>query len=110
MAGENYYTRAGSKSNCRSLHGAGDGTASVTAGRRGARLARQRRDDAGRPGDVQPGRALERPNDRPINNARGSRPHRGCGKKMNDVTRILHSIESGDPKAADQLLPLVYEE
>ena len=29
---------------------------------------------------------------------------------MNDVTRILHSIKAGDPKATDQLLPLVYEE
>jgi len=29
---------------------------------------------------------------------------------MNDVTRILSAIEQGDPQAADQLLPLVYEE
>ena len=29
---------------------------------------------------------------------------------MNDVTRILSSIEHGDPKAAEQLLPLVYDE
>jgi RNA polymerase sigma factor (TIGR02999 family) len=29
---------------------------------------------------------------------------------MSDVTRILSQIESGDPQAADQLLPLVYEE
>src|SRR6188472_1655943 len=29
---------------------------------------------------------------------------------MSDITRILHSIQCGDPKAADQLLPLVYEE
>ena len=29
---------------------------------------------------------------------------------MTDVTRILHSVESGDAKAADQLLPLVYDE
>ena len=29
---------------------------------------------------------------------------------MNDVTRILSAIEHGDPKAAEQLLPLVYEE
>ena len=29
---------------------------------------------------------------------------------MSDVTRILESIEHGDPKAADRLLPLVYEE
>ena len=29
---------------------------------------------------------------------------------MSDVTRILESIEHGDPKAADELLPLVYDE
>ena len=29
---------------------------------------------------------------------------------MSDVTRILHAAQSGDPTAADQLLPLVYEE
>src|SRR5262245_32153882 len=29
---------------------------------------------------------------------------------MNDVTLILSQIESGDPSAADELLPLVYEE
>jgi RNA polymerase sigma factor (TIGR02999 family) len=29
---------------------------------------------------------------------------------MNDVTQILSKIESGDPSAANQLLPLVYEE
>src|SRR6187401_2927387 len=29
---------------------------------------------------------------------------------MNDVTRILSAIEGGDPRAAEQLLPLVYEE
>src|SRR4051794_60149 len=29
---------------------------------------------------------------------------------MNDVTRILAAIEHGDPKAAEQLLPLVYDE
>ena len=29
---------------------------------------------------------------------------------MTDVTRILTQIESGDPSAAEQLLPLVYEE
>jgi RNA polymerase sigma factor (TIGR02999 family) len=30
--------------------------------------------------------------------------------RMSDVTRILESIEHGDPKAADELLPLVYGE
>ncbi len=29
---------------------------------------------------------------------------------MSDLTRILDSIEHGDPNAADELLPLVYEE
>jgi RNA polymerase sigma factor (TIGR02999 family) len=29
---------------------------------------------------------------------------------MNDVTHILSAIERGDPNAADQLLPLVYDE
>jgi RNA polymerase sigma factor (TIGR02999 family) len=29
---------------------------------------------------------------------------------MNDVTRILSAIERGDPSAADQLLPIVYDE
>jgi hypothetical protein len=29
---------------------------------------------------------------------------------MTDVTQILSQIESGDPKAAEQLLPLVYDE
>jgi RNA polymerase sigma factor (TIGR02999 family) len=29
---------------------------------------------------------------------------------MSEVTRILNSIDHGDPKAAEELLPLVYEE
>jgi RNA polymerase sigma factor (TIGR02999 family) len=29
---------------------------------------------------------------------------------MNDVTRLLEAIDHGDPKAAEQLLPLVYDE
>ena len=29
---------------------------------------------------------------------------------MNDVTRVLSAIEQGDPQAAAQLLPLVYDE
>jgi RNA polymerase sigma factor (TIGR02999 family) len=29
---------------------------------------------------------------------------------MNEVTRILSAVEQGDPSAADQLLPLVYNE
>src|SRR5678810_477939 len=30
--------------------------------------------------------------------------------RMSDVTRILSQIESGDPSAAEKLLPLVYDE
>lgn len=29
---------------------------------------------------------------------------------MSDVTRLLSALEAGDPRAADQLLPLVYDE
>jgi RNA polymerase sigma factor (TIGR02999 family) len=29
---------------------------------------------------------------------------------MNEVTRILSALEGGDPKAADRLLPMVYDE
>jgi ECF sigma factor len=29
---------------------------------------------------------------------------------MTDVTRVLSSMREGDPKAAEQLLPLVYDE
>jgi hypothetical protein len=29
---------------------------------------------------------------------------------MNEVTRVLSAIEGGDPHAAEQLLPLAYEE
>ena len=29
---------------------------------------------------------------------------------MRDVTRILSQIEDGDPKAAEELVPLVYQE
>ena len=29
---------------------------------------------------------------------------------MSDVTQILHAIAEGDPSAASQLLPLVYDE
>ena len=29
---------------------------------------------------------------------------------MRDVTRILSAVEQGDPHAAEQLLPLVYDE
>lgn len=39
-----------------------------------------------------------------------SRLRRGRLAKMTDVTRILSAIEQGDRKAADKLLPLVYDE
>ncbi len=29
---------------------------------------------------------------------------------MSEVTRVLAAIEEGDPQAAEQLLPLVYDE
>src|SRR4029078_7857564 len=29
---------------------------------------------------------------------------------MNEITRILTAVDAGDPRAAEQLLPLVYEE
>src|SRR6516165_6656881 len=29
---------------------------------------------------------------------------------MNEVTRVLSAIEGGDPHAAEQLLPLIYDE
>ena len=29
---------------------------------------------------------------------------------MNEVTRVLSAIDRGDPQAAEQLLPLVYDE
>ena len=39
-----------------------------------------------------------------------SLPDRDPRKSMNDVTRILNAIEQGDPRATEELLPLVYEE
>src|SRR5262249_59277244 len=33
-----------------------------------------------------------------------------CSCLMSDVTRILSAIDRGDPHAAEQLLPLVYDE
>jgi RNA polymerase sigma factor (TIGR02999 family) len=43
--------------------------------------------------------------EREISESRG-----GIISVMTDVTQILSQIESGDPNAAEQLLPLVYEE
>src|SRR5947209_1580722 len=37
-------------------------------------------------------------------------PERLCSRLMSEVTRVLIAIEQGDPQAAEQLLPLVYEE
>lgn len=39
-----------------------------------------------------------------------SKPSSNFGLPMNDVTLILSAIEQGDPHAAEQLLPLVYQE
>src|SRR5262249_57223415 len=51
----------------------------------------------------------ERANLRPLP-SETSRSPRGRLPRMTDVTRILSAIEQGDPHAAAQLLPLVYEE
>src|SRR6516225_190404 len=37
-------------------------------------------------------------------------PHGSEELPMSDVTQILFDIEGGDPKAAEQLLPMVYDE
>jgi RNA polymerase sigma factor (TIGR02999 family) len=37
-------------------------------------------------------------------------PATDVGPPMSDVTRLLSAIEQGDPRAAGQLLPLVYDE
>jgi hypothetical protein len=34
----------------------------------------------------------------------------GIFHSRSDVTRILNAVEAGDPQAAAQLLPLVYDE
>src|SRR4051794_20635779 len=58
----------------------------------------------------------------PISKRDGSRPERvhhfelsrfrfaATLERVSDVTRILVAAQNGDPTAADQLLPLVYEE
>jgi hypothetical protein len=35
---------------------------------------------------------------------------RGKLGRVSDVTRVMEAIQQGDPKAANELLPLVYEE
>src|SRR5205823_1409418 len=50
---------------------------------------------------------------RPSGLASGASSGRGGPRRMrpmNDVTRILAAIEQGDPRVAEQLLPLVYDE
>src|SRR5262245_10149058 len=37
-------------------------------------------------------------------------PASGCRFEMSDVTQVLNAIEQGDPNAATELLPLVYDE
>jgi len=37
-------------------------------------------------------------------------PARCYESAVSDVTRLLNAVEQGDPKAAEELLPLVYEE
>src|SRR5262245_64932958 len=54
-------------------------------------------------------RRPKRPNLRPPP-SETSRAPRGRLPSMTDVTRILSAIDQGDPSAAEQLLPLVYEE
>lgn len=44
------------------------------------------------------------------NRRRGGGMMRAGSHRMTDVTQILQAIDSGDPKAAGELLPLVYEE
>src|SRR3954471_2126361 len=39
-----------------------------------------------------------------------SRVPRGTLGSMSEVTRVLSAIERGDPRAAEQLLPLLYDE
>src|SRR3954471_17692267 len=39
-----------------------------------------------------------------------SRVPRGTLGSMSEVTRVLSAIERGDPQAAEQLLPLIYDE
>lgn len=64
----------------------------------------------GGPCEAQEGRPLgewRRNKDRPL--SRGSRKS-AITSRMADVTHILSKIGKGDPTAADQLLPLVYDE
>jgi len=59
-------------------------------------------------GAVWLGRVLGR--ERSVRSTFGQRANRVCWSGMSDVTRILNAIEAGDPQAAAQLLPVVYDE
>ena len=73
--------------------------------RRGALTRRQRRAD--RPwGSGEPRWSTMTAQDRAGDEPRRTAPARATG----DVTLILSRIEQGEPQAAEQLLPLVYEE
>ena len=50
-----------------------------------------------------PGRKVKNPQLKPL-------PIGGTINGMGDVTQILSKIEFGDPAAAEQLLPLIYDE
>lgn len=54
-------------------------------------------------------RILRQSNDRPATIFLFEHLHY-CSRLMTDITRILTQIEAGDPSAAEQLLPLVYDE
>src|SRR3954449_6363449 len=57
-----------------------------------------------------PGRAARRSERRGTGTRRGGGSEPPGPSTMNDVTRILSAIEQGDPRAAERLLPLVYDE
>jgi len=61
-----------------------------------SRLATNSYDGCPLPFDGRPGETSRIPGDKLVN--------------MSEVTRVLSAIEQGDPSAAKQLLPLVYEE
>src|SRR5262249_26475014 len=56
------------------------------------------------------GRSGSRRLSRTAGGSRCAGPASLSGVPMSDVTQILDAIEQGDPKAAEQLLPLVYDE
>src|SRR6267154_1878344 len=46
----------------------------------------------------------------PVKSSRSHQRGALCFFHVSDVTRVIEAIQHGDPKAADELLPLVYEE